>query len=126
MVQRTRYYDPETETFLPGARCHIEQYEILKRCSEAGGDVSEWQAYRKAHPDEEIWLCGADLEDVVLKSPAYEAWRKDHEPREMTHDERWTLGLFGLGGLTISDDGGLEELDEFLESVATCSVSLAT
>ncbi|MBW8016701.1 MAG: hypothetical protein FVQ82_10975 [Planctomycetes bacterium] len=30
------------------------------------------------------------------------------------------------GGLTISDDGGLEEVDEFFDSLATLSVSLAT
>ena len=72
-------------------RCDPEQYAILKRCSDRGGDISEWQQYRENHPDEEIWLCGADLSGVVLKSPAYEAWRKGHEPREMTHDERWRL-----------------------------------
>jgi len=84
MAEERRYYDPETRTFLPGARIHIEQYEILKRCSDRGGDISEWHQYWAEHPDEEIWLCGADLRGFVLKSPGYEEWRKDHEPREMS------------------------------------------
>ena len=39
---------------------------------------------------------------------------------------REPLRLSGLGGLTRSDDGALEEFDEFLESLATSSVSLPT
>lgn len=95
MADERRYYDPETGTFLPGARINIEQYEILKRCSDRGGDISEWQQYRENHPDEEIWLCGADLSHFVLKSPAYEEWRKGHEPQEMTMEQQWHLHKSG-------------------------------
>ena len=95
MANERRYYDRATRTFLPGARIHVKQYKILKRCAKADGDISEWQQYRDAHPDEAIWLCGAPLRGVVLKSPAYDAWRKDHEPRDMTSSERWILSESG-------------------------------
>lgn len=39
---------------------------------------------------------------------------------------REPVGGLGLVGLTISLDGGLEELEEFLESLAICSLSLTT
>ena len=88
MAKEPRYYDLETRTFLPGARASVEPYRILKRCHDRG-DIAEWQTYRKGHSNEHIWLCGADLEDFILKSPAYEVWRADHKPREMT----WVEGV---------------------------------
>jgi len=110
-----RYYDPETKTFLPGARMNIEQYEILKRCSYRDGDISEWQRYRAEHPDEEIWLCGADLEDAVLKSPGYETWRKNHEPQETTLGE----------GLSLAESENVLDLqDAHLEAANLASVRL--
>ena len=43
-----------------GMHCNIEQYHMLKRCSDEK-DIAEWNEWREANPDEEIWLCGADL-----------------------------------------------------------------
>ena len=43
---------------------------------------------------------------------------EDHKER-FVRGPRGPLGSLALGGLTISDEGGLEELDEFLESRAT-------
>lgn len=43
-----------------------EQYKILKSCSEKK-DISEWNLFRKEHPDEEIWLEGANLSEAHLE-----------------------------------------------------------
>jgi len=43
-----------------------EQYEMLLRCSERG-DVREWNEWRKAHPEEEVLLEGADFRKANLK-----------------------------------------------------------
>jgi len=60
MASGETFYDTKTETFLPGARCDIEQYRMLQRCSKAK-DISEWNQWRKTHHDEDIWLVRADL-----------------------------------------------------------------
>ncbi len=65
MASGKTFYDTKTETFLPGARCNIEQYRILQRCSEAK-DISEWNQWRKKHWHEDIWLCGANLREAHL------------------------------------------------------------
>src|SRR5512147_1667294 len=38
----------------------------------------------------------------------------------------WPFGGGGLGGLTISDEGGLEEVEESLRAAASCWLSRAT
>lgn len=47
-------------------RFKAEQYEMLKRCSEKE-DISEWNEWRKAHPDENVLLEGAKLQCAYLK-----------------------------------------------------------
>ncbi|MFH1731352.1 MAG: pentapeptide repeat-containing protein, partial [Planctomycetota bacterium] len=49
-----------------GARCNVEQYRMLKRCSEKR-DVTEWNTWRDENRDAEIWLSGADLHQARLK-----------------------------------------------------------
>jgi len=56
--QKERRYDPEL--FEKGLRCDLDQYEMLKRCSEKK-DIIEWHEWRLKYHDEEIWLQGADL-----------------------------------------------------------------
>jgi uncharacterized protein YjbI with pentapeptide repeats len=51
--------------FEPGARCNIEQRRLLGRCSRAK-DVTEWNNWRSAHVDEQVWLCGIDLPKANL------------------------------------------------------------
>ena len=46
-------------------RCNDEQYEMLLRCS-GKKDISEWNAWRKANPDVEIWLEGAKFTEAHL------------------------------------------------------------
>ena len=46
--------------FEPGARCIIEQYDMLLRCSKKK-DMTEWNEWRKGNPKVEIHLQGADL-----------------------------------------------------------------
>ena len=43
-----------------------EQYKLLLSCSEKK-DITAWNKYRKEHPDEEIWLQGADLRKFKLQ-----------------------------------------------------------
>ena len=52
--------------FERGARCNIEQYRMLKRCSEKR-DVAEWNAWRGENQNTEIRLTGADLHRVRLR-----------------------------------------------------------
>jgi len=52
--------------FKPGDRCNIEQYRILKRCSDRK-DISEWNDWRDENPNEEIWLSGAVLRRAHLE-----------------------------------------------------------
>ena len=51
--------------FKTGDRCDIEQYRMLKRCSEKK-DISEWNEWRKNNRREEIWLVGANLQGAHL------------------------------------------------------------
>ncbi len=88
MAERRRYYDPETKTFLPGARIDIEQYAILKRCSARGGNPAEWQAYLRNNPARPIWLCGANLAGLHLKNPAYQYWTRMHPKKKATLEDR--------------------------------------
>ncbi len=43
-----------------------EQYDMLLCCSKAG-DITEWNEWRKEHPDEEIWLERRDFSGWYLK-----------------------------------------------------------
>ncbi len=52
--------------FEPGARCIIEQYNMLKRCSEKK-DMTEWNDWRDANPRVEIHLQGAILREANLR-----------------------------------------------------------
>jgi len=48
-----------------GARCNIEQYRMLKRCSEKR-DIAEWNTWRGENQDKDIRLTGADLHQARL------------------------------------------------------------
>ncbi len=52
--------------FRIGARCNIEQYDMLKRCSEKK-DITEWNKWRMANHEEKIWLQGANLSGAHLE-----------------------------------------------------------
>jgi len=60
-----RRYDPEL--LKKGLRCDLDQYEMLKRCSDKK-DITEWHHWRKKYPNEEIWLEGADLSFTYLEN----------------------------------------------------------
>ena len=62
--QEKRRLDPEL--LKKGLRCDLDQYEMLKRCSE-NKNMSEWNQWRKKHPDEDILLQGAKLQCAYLK-----------------------------------------------------------
>jgi len=49
-----------------GLQFSQEQYEMLKRCSDKK-DMTEWNEWRKKHPDEDILLERADLSQRYLK-----------------------------------------------------------
>jgi len=53
-----RRFDPEL--LKKGLRCDLDQYEMLKRCSEKK-DMKEWNEWRKKNPHEDILLEGAFL-----------------------------------------------------------------
>jgi len=56
--EKERRYDPEL--LKKGLHCDLDQYEMLKRCSDKK-DMTEWNEYHKSHLNEKIWLQGADL-----------------------------------------------------------------
>jgi len=53
-----RRFNPEL--LKKGLRCDLDQYEMLKRCSDKK-DMTEWNEWRFEHPEEEILLEGANL-----------------------------------------------------------------
>jgi uncharacterized protein YjbI with pentapeptide repeats len=57
----TKNEKPEEER-----RFSQEQYDMLKRCSDKK-DITEWNEWRKKHPDEDILLERADLSQRYLK-----------------------------------------------------------
>jgi len=59
-----RRYDPEL--LKKGLRCDLDQYEMLKRCSD-NEDMGEWNEWRKNHSNKDILLQGADFSHFYLK-----------------------------------------------------------
>jgi uncharacterized protein YjbI with pentapeptide repeats len=59
-----RRYDPEL--LKKGLRCDLDQYEMLKRCSDKK-DITEWNKWIHEHELEEVFLEGADLFQSYLK-----------------------------------------------------------
>ncbi|MHC4169460.1 MAG: pentapeptide repeat-containing protein [Planctomycetota bacterium] len=59
-----RRYDPEL--LKRGLRCDLDQYEMLKRCSD-NKDITDWNEWRKENPVKEVFLEGADLSICYLK-----------------------------------------------------------
>lgn len=59
-----RRYDPEL--LKKGYRCDLDQYEMLKRCSDKR-DITEWNQWRREHRGEEILLEGANLRRAFLE-----------------------------------------------------------
>jgi hypothetical protein len=59
-----RRFDPDL--LKKGLRCDLDQYEMLKRCSDKK-DVSEWNEYCEKHLYEKIWLQGAYLVNANLQ-----------------------------------------------------------
>lgn len=57
-------YDPEL--LKKGLRCDLDQYEMLKRCSDSK-DMSEWNGWRKRNPNEDVLLEGGCFTDRYLK-----------------------------------------------------------
>jgi len=62
--EKEHRFDPEL--LKKGLRCDLDQYEMLKRCWYRK-DITEWNEWRKEHPDEEVWLERSDLTDKYLK-----------------------------------------------------------
>ncbi|MHC4678597.1 MAG: pentapeptide repeat-containing protein [Planctomycetota bacterium] len=58
-----RRYDPEL--LKKGLRCDPDQYEMLKRCSDKK-DMTEWNKWRKQHPNKEIFLEGANFQRLFM------------------------------------------------------------
>jgi len=53
--------EPNSKSEKPNPhRFSQEQYEMLKHCSDKK-DMTEWNEWRKAHPDEDIWLVEGDF-----------------------------------------------------------------
>lgn len=59
-----RRYDPEL--LKKGLRCDLDQYEMLKRCSDKR-DITEWNEWRKENMQVKIWLQGAQFESILLE-----------------------------------------------------------
>ncbi len=67
-MPKSKYDGPKFQT---GAKCIIEQYKMLIRCSEKGdrdkGDVREWNEWREENPKVDVILQGADLDEANLQ-----------------------------------------------------------
>lgn len=73
---KDRNLDPDL--LKKGLYCDLDQYEILKRCSEKK-DISEWNQWRIDHPDEDILLEGADLAHFNLKGINFSNYYTENE-----------------------------------------------
>jgi hypothetical protein len=49
-----------------GLRFSQEQYDMLKRCSDAK-DMTEWNEWRGKNPNKDVWLQSADLQSAYLE-----------------------------------------------------------
>lgn len=56
----------DQELLKGGLRCDLDQYEMLKRCSEKK-DMTEWNKWREENKGGEIWLQGAILDFAELQ-----------------------------------------------------------
>ena len=63
-LKEERRYDPEL--LKKGLRCDLDQYAMLKRCSEKK-DITEWNKWRQENMQVKIWLQGAQLESMLLE-----------------------------------------------------------
>ena len=64
-----RRFDPEL--LKKGLRCDLDQYEMLKRCSNKK-DVTEWNEWRHRHPEDDVLLEGANLSSIYLKGSLFD------------------------------------------------------
>ncbi|MCK4374777.1 MAG: pentapeptide repeat-containing protein [Candidatus Brocadiae bacterium] len=101
MASGETFYDAKTETFLPGARCDIEQYRMLKRCSK-GGDIGEWNQWRDKHRGEDIWLYGANLLTAHLDGAYLRAAHLDGAVLAGTHLDGANLVAAHLDGTNLA------------------------
>lgn len=62
--QEKRRYDPEL--LKKGLHCDLDQYEMLKRCSDKK-DMTEWSEWRKNNFNEDIFLEGANFSNRLMK-----------------------------------------------------------
>ncbi len=104
-----RRFDPEL--LKKGSKCDLDQYEMLKRCSDRK-DMTQCHEWRKEHPDEDILLQDADmagwyLNGVLLSTNATGA----KSPfGGMVHLERAQLWEASLRGASLRG-ANLEEAD---------------
>jgi uncharacterized protein YjbI with pentapeptide repeats len=77
-----RRLDPEL--LKKGLRCDLDQYEMLKRCSDKK-DMTEWNEWRKQNPEEDILLECADFSQGYLSGALLNAGGfKNIDTREFT------------------------------------------
>jgi hypothetical protein len=62
--EKERRYDPDL--LKKGLRCDLDQYEMLKRCSDKN-DMTEWNEWREANKGIDIYLEGAHLKGYYLQ-----------------------------------------------------------
>jgi hypothetical protein len=62
--KKERRFDPEL--LKKGLRCDLDQYEMLKRCSDAG-NMTEWNEWREKNRDKDVFLEEAILGECYLK-----------------------------------------------------------
>jgi hypothetical protein len=58
--------EPQKEQAQNKPRLNEEQHSLLKSCSH-NKDIVPWNQYRREHPNEEVWLQGADLGGANLQ-----------------------------------------------------------
>lgn len=66
--QGARRYDPDL--LKKGLRCDLEQYDMLKRCSDEQ-DMTEWNQWRKAFPTQDVELDIAPLSGRWLQGVSF-------------------------------------------------------
>jgi uncharacterized protein YjbI with pentapeptide repeats len=103
--KKERRFDPEL--LKKGLRCDLDQYDMLKRCSEKK-DITEWNKWREKNHKEDVLLEGANLSGWNLKGVSLsQVWVALITPEKFTS---FISGDVYLCGAKIKD-ADLEEAD---------------
>jgi hypothetical protein len=119
--EKERRYDPDL--LKKGLRCDLDQYEMLKRCSDKK-DMTEWNEWREKDIHAEIWLQEAPLEGAYLKEVWLFGAHLEGARLRCAHMERAQLENTHLEGADLFDTN-LEGSDLRFASLGSANIEYA-